>query len=173
MGYPATRCLRLLYGGLQHRSGVSPFAFLFVIPTGATFLAAQRRDEREAICPGNGGLKNYWLYIMSGRTKTLYIGVTNDIERRNYEQVLAGFSSKYRLDLWVYFEEYSDIQCRYRSERSKSKPGGQKKVALIESLNSKWRDLSLDWHADERSHDTNKSLRVDPSSPPLRSARSG
>ena len=43
----------------------------------------------------------------------------------------------------------------------------EKKVALIESLNSKWRDLSLDWHSDERSHDSNKPLRVDPSSPPL------
>ena len=29
--------------------------------------------------------KSYWVYIMSGRTRTLYVGVTNNIERRNYE----------------------------------------------------------------------------------------
>ena len=38
----------------------------------------------------------------------------------------------------------------------------EKKVALIESLNSKWRDLSLDWHSDERSHNSNKRFALIP-----------
>jgi putative endonuclease len=57
-------------------------------------------------------VKNYWVYIMSGRTRTLYVGVTNDIERRVYEhqnKSVPGFSSKYGLDRLVYFEEHTDI----------------------------------------------------------------
>jgi hypothetical protein len=40
------------------------------------------------------------------------VGVTNDIERRSYEhrnKSVAGFSSKYRLDRLIYFEELADI----------------------------------------------------------------
>jgi putative endonuclease len=55
----------------------------------------------------------------------------------------------------VYFEAYSDIRVAVEREKQIKAWRREKKVALIESLNSKWRDLSLGWHSDERSHNTN------------------
>jgi putative endonuclease len=58
-------------------------------------------------------VKSYWVYIMTGRTRTLYVGVTNDIQRRDYEhknKLVPGFTSKYRLDRLVYFEQHADIR---------------------------------------------------------------
>ena len=109
--------------------------------------------------------KSYWVYVMSGRTKTLYVGVTNDIERRDYEhknKSVPGFTSKYRLDRLVYFEEHADIRDAIEREKQIKSWRREKKIALIESLNPRWRDLSLDWHLDDRSQSSEKSLRVDP-----------
>jgi putative endonuclease len=80
---------------------------------------------------------------MSGRTKTLYVGVTNIIERCNYEhknKSFPGFTSKYRLDRLLYFEEYSDIRVAIEREKQIKAWRREKKVTPIESLNSKWRD---------------------------------
>ena len=84
---------------------------------------------------------------MSGRTKTLYVGVTNDIERRiqeHREKSVPGFTSKYALDRLVYFEEYPDIRDAIAREKQIKSWRREKKLRLIESLNSKWSDLSLD-----------------------------
>lgn len=115
--------------------------------------------------PEGAVTKSYWVYVMSGRTKTLYVGVTNDIERRDYEhknKSVPGFTSKYRLDRLVYFEEHADIRDAIEREKQIKSWRREKKIALIESLNPRWRDLSLDWHLDDRSQSSEKSLRVDP-----------
>ncbi len=99
-------------------------------------------------------MKSYWVYIMSGRMRTLYVGVTNDIERRVYEhknKSIPGFTSKYRLDRLVYFEEHADIRDAIHREKQIKGWRREKKVTLLESLNAKWRDLSLDWHRDDHS----------------------
>ena len=94
-------------------------------------------------------MRSYWVYIMSGRTRTLYIGVTNNIERRVYEhrkKSVPGFTSKYCLDRLVYFEEHVDIREAVGREKQIKPWRREKKVALLESLNPRWRDLSRDWH---------------------------
>ena len=104
-------------------------------------------------------MKRYWVYIMSGRTRTLYVGVTNDIERRTYEhrnKSVAGFTSKYRLDRLVYFEEHADIRDAIEREKQIKSWRREKKVALIKSLNSSWRDLSLNWHLNEGAGSSDK-----------------
>lgn len=88
---------------------------------------------------------------MSGRTRTSYVGVTNDLERRSYEhknKLIAGFTSKYGLDRLVYFEQHTDIRVAIEREKQIKSWRREKKLALIESINARWRDLSLDWRSE-------------------------
>lgn len=52
----------------------------------------------------------YYLYILTNKKDgVLYIGVTNDLERRMFEhknKLVEGFSSKYNLDKLIYFETF-------------------------------------------------------------------
>jgi putative endonuclease len=122
-------------------------------------------------------MKNYWVYIMSGRTRTLYIGVTNDLERRIYEhrnKSVPGFTSEYRVDRLIYFEELADIRDAIEREKQIKSWRREKKVALIKSLNPRWRDLSIGWQLNEGAGAQTESLRVDPSAaPPKMRLRSG
>jgi len=68
----------------------------------------------------------------------------------------------------VYFEEYGDI--RDAIERQIKCWRREKKVALIESLNPKWSDLSFDRHQHDHSQRSDKSLLVDLSTPPQKDA---
>jgi putative endonuclease len=118
-------------------------------------------------------VKNYWVYIMSGRTRTLYVGVTNDIARRADEhkrKSVPGFTSKYHLDRLVYFEEHASIRDAIDREKQIKSWRREKKVALIESLNPGWKNLSLDWRLNEDQWVSNQSLRVAPSAPPPKDA---
>jgi putative endonuclease len=52
----------------------------------------------------------YFVYIVTNRSKTLYIGMTNSILRRIFEhktKASEGFTSKYKLDRLVYWERYT------------------------------------------------------------------
>jgi len=93
-------------------------------------------------------MRQYYLYLLASKTKVLYIGVTNNLERRLYEhkhKIVEGFTSKYNVNRLVYYEVYSDI--RYAIAREKQLKAGprRKKVELIEKENRGWRDLTEDW----------------------------
>jgi putative endonuclease len=93
-------------------------------------------------------MKQYYVYIMTNRSKTLYTGVTNNLQRRIYEhknQLVAGFTSKYDITRLVYFEETSDVNAAIAREKHIKGWLRAKKVALIESSNPDWRDLSEEW----------------------------
>ena len=93
-------------------------------------------------------MKQYYIYIMANRSKTLYIGVTNNLERRLYEHkhyLVAGFTSTYKMTRLVYFEEMSDVYAAIAREKYIKGWLRAKKVALIESINPDWRDLSEEW----------------------------
>ena len=86
---------------------------------------------------------------MTNRSGTLYVGVTNDLQRRvaqHRTKVIPGFSSKYNIDRLVYFEETEDV--RRALEREKQIKGWvrRKKVDLIEGSNPAWTDLAQDWN---------------------------
>ncbi len=93
-------------------------------------------------------MKTYYVYIMSNNTRTLYTGVTNNLEKRVIQhklKLLPGFTAKYHLDRLVYYEAFGDI--RYAIHREKQIKGWlrAKKVALIIAGNPTWRDLSEGW----------------------------
>ena len=93
-------------------------------------------------------MKEYFVYIMSNNSKTLYTGVTNDLIRRITEHKLGkvkGFTSKYNIKKLVYFESVENInEAIYREKQIKGWVR-KKKIALIEQQNPLWRDLSEDW----------------------------
>jgi putative endonuclease len=65
-------------------------------------------------------MKHYYVYILANHSKTLYTGVTNNLERRLYEHkhhLVVGFTSKYHVTRLVYFEETSDVQAALAREK--------------------------------------------------------
>ena len=95
-------------------------------------------------------MRQYYVYILTNRKQgVLYIGVTNDLERRMYEhknKIIPGFASKYNLKKLVYFEETIDVSAAIAREKQIKGWLRKKKVALIESDNPEWDDLSEEWY---------------------------
>ncbi len=95
----------------------------------------------------------YYVYILaSKRNGTLYIGVTNDLQRRLYEHkagLIDGFTKKYGVDMLVHFEETNDIHVAIQREKQLKKWNRAWKIRLIEETNPGWKDLSLEWHSNQ------------------------
>ncbi len=91
----------------------------------------------------------YYVYIMTNKSRTLYTGVTNDLERRVYEhkqKLVPGFTSKYDITKLVYFEVTEDVLAALAREKQIKGWLREKKIALIESVNPDWADLSAEWY---------------------------
>ena len=88
---------------------------------------------------------NYHVYILTNQNRTtLYIGVTNNLQRRIYEHkqgVHLGFTKKYNLHQLVYFEHHTDIKAAIGREKQLKGGSRKKKLDLINSLNPSWQDL--------------------------------
>ena len=75
----------------------------------------------------------------------MYIGVTNDLQRRLYEhknELMDGFTKKYHVHKLVYYESYSEIKDAISREKSLKGLLRRKKNELVETLNPTWDDLS-------------------------------
>ena len=91
------------------------------------------------------------MYILTNRTRTLYVGVTNNLERRMYEhknKLVPGFATKYNVNWLAHYEQTPDVQSAIAREKQIKSWRRSKRVALIESTNPRWKDLSLEWSAD-------------------------
>ena len=89
-------------------------------------------------------MKDYYVYILTNKSKTLYIGVTNNLERRVFEhkhKLKDGFTKKYNLTKLVYFERFNDINDAIKREKQLKNWHRQWKINLIESKNKEWKDL--------------------------------
>jgi putative endonuclease len=86
----------------------------------------------------------YYVYVLSSPARVLYIGVTNNLDRRmeEHRENINSFSARYKLRQLVYYEEYSLIEDAIEREKQLKRWVRVKKVALIEKVNPKWRDLS-------------------------------
>lgn len=93
-------------------------------------------------------MRYFYVYVMTNRSGTLYVGMTNNLERRVYEhkhKLVPGFTSKYRIDRLVYYETFTNPSDAIAAEKRIKGWVRAKKVALIESLNPAWKDLSEAW----------------------------
>lgn len=90
----------------------------------------------------------YYVYIMSNRTRTIYTGVTSNLEGRVLQhkaKEVEGFTKRYGISMLVYYEEFTDISEAIAREKQIKSFRRAKKTALINSLNPKWQDLAKDW----------------------------
>ena len=94
----------------------------------------------------------YYTYIMSSlNNTTIYVGVTNDLERRVAEHksgLIPGFTQKYNCKKLVYFESFSDIEQAIAREKQLKGWVRKKKDALIDSMNPHRNDLAAGWNLD-------------------------
>lgn len=89
-------------------------------------------------------MNSYFVYILSSKTGTLYIGVTNNLVKRVYEhknKFAEGFTKKYNVDRLVYFHEFSNIEQAIDMEKRIKKWSRQKKLDLVLSMNPHTEDL--------------------------------
>ncbi|MCW8851213.1 MAG: GIY-YIG nuclease family protein [Gammaproteobacteria bacterium] len=93
--------------------------------------------------------KTYYFYLITNwNNKVLYIGVTNNLERRIYQhrnKLIKGFTEKYNVNKLVYFEQTSDIESAITREKQIKHWRREKKNRLIESTNKEWQDLTKKW----------------------------
>jgi putative endonuclease len=90
----------------------------------------------------------YYTYIVSSASRTIYVGVTNNLERRVQEHkngTFRGFTAKYHCHRLVWFERYSWIGQAIAREKELKGWRRAKKVALIQQENPAWSDLSEEW----------------------------
>ena len=88
---------------------------------------------------------SYFVYIVASPSRTIYIGVTNDLARRMSEhrlQKIPGFTATYHVDRLVWFEEFADPAAAISREKQLKNWTRVKKIKLIESMNPTWNDLS-------------------------------
>ena len=89
---------------------------------------------------------NYYVYILTNfNNKVMYIGVTNNLERRLYEHkngIFEGFTKKYNEKKLVYFEETNNIIEAIQREKELKKWRREKKNLLVEMQNKEWKDIS-------------------------------
>ena len=87
----------------------------------------------------------YYVYILANRYNgTLYVGVTNDLKRRIYEHknnLVKGFTSKYKVDKLVYYEHTNNIVSAIEREKKLKRWKRQWKIDLIEKDNPRWEDM--------------------------------
>lgn len=97
-------------------------------------------------------MKEYYVYIMTNHSRTLYTGMTNNLARRVAEHKAglgSEFTRKYRIHKLVYYESTNDVRIAIEREKEIKDWLRAKKIALIESKNPQWHDLSEDWQSDE------------------------
>ena len=89
---------------------------------------------------------SYFVYILANwNHSVLYIGVTNDLQRRVYEhrqELVEGFTKKYHVHKLVYYEQTGDVKAALAREKQLKGWRREKKEALVETMNPDWKDLS-------------------------------
>jgi len=98
------------------------------------------------------GVKTYYVYIMANKSRTLYISVTNNLERRvlqHRRKLVPSFTGRYNINRLVYYERFGDVRAAISREKQIKGWLRTKKIVLIESANRDWKELSEGWYGKE------------------------
>jgi len=90
-------------------------------------------------------MRTFSVYIVASPSRVIYVGVTNDLERRigeHRDKAIAGFTARYNVTRLVYFEQYDRATAAIAREKQFKRWTRAKKIALIEKNNPTWRDLT-------------------------------
>ncbi len=91
----------------------------------------------------------YYVYIMTNKSGTLYTGVTNNIKQRvlqHKNKLIEGFTKKYNITKLVHFETFRNVHSAIAREKTIKGWLRKKKIELVNATNPDWRDLSEDWY---------------------------
>ncbi len=91
-------------------------------------------------------MKLYYVYIMASLSKRLYTGMSGDLETRvlqHKQKQIEGFTKRYHINRLVYYETFRDVKEAIAREKQIKKWRREKRIMLIETMNPKWRDLSV------------------------------
>jgi putative endonuclease len=94
-------------------------------------------------------MRIYFVYVLSSHSRTLYIGVTSNLERRVYQhknKTVPGFTARYSVNQLVHIEDYSAVWDAIARERQLKRWSRAKKIELIERDTPGWHDLSAGWY---------------------------
>jgi putative endonuclease len=93
-------------------------------------------------------VKTFFVYMMTNRSRiVLYTGVTNSLERRIWfhrNNTTKSFTKTYKVDRLVYYEAFNEARDAIGREKEIKGLRREKKNQLVQTLNPKWRDLSVD-----------------------------
>ena len=89
----------------------------------------------------------YYVYLLTNwNNRVIYLGVTNNLERRLYEhknKLVKGFTEKYNVNKLVYFEETQDVTAAIAREKEIKKWRREKKNQLVNRMNPNWKEMSF------------------------------
>src|SRR4051812_20044730 len=94
-------------------------------------------------------MRQFYVYVLSSKSRVLYIGVTNNLELRvwAHRNGFSEFTSKYKVNRLVYYEVFEDPVSAIRREKRLKKLYRRDKVALIEKDNPAWDDFAAEWYS--------------------------
>ena len=92
----------------------------------------------------------FYVYMLTNwDDSVIYIGFTNNLERRLYEHrnhLVDGYTKKYNVHKLVYYEYTNDVYAAMEREKQLKGWTRKKKNALVQKMNPEWKDLSLEWY---------------------------
>jgi putative endonuclease len=96
-------------------------------------------------------MKNqYYVYIMTNKSGTLYTGMSNNIKQRVFahkHKLVEGFTRKYNIDRLLYIESFRDVNSAIAREKVIKGWRRARKIALIKTVNPNWADLAGEWYS--------------------------
>jgi putative endonuclease len=92
-------------------------------------------------------MDHFYVYILSSMSRSTYIGVTNNLEKRIWQHLTddpsaSKFAKKYKINRLVHYEVCNDVSAAIAREKELKAWRREKKVRLIEAQNPDWLDLA-------------------------------